>query len=174
MFQRGNVIVSHMDFCARVIAKQNIRNSMLSIDSSGPVSGSEYAKQWQVEYRGINAELTDKDNPLAKYYETLHLQACDEQKENYAERKDKRSQTDAQFDDKIKNLLKDMPSVNWDQDSDAAMQSMQSCELKVPEDRADSYDDDIPTDGQTLREAHLPESTAITTTPGRKMEGHPV
>lgn len=123
MFQRGNLMVDHMDFCARVIARYNVRTSMLSassIDSSSvtpstassATPSSEYAKNWQVEYRGITASQCDgTDTPLAKYYEHLHLESCSAASMEFAKRKDKKTLTDHKFDDVLKKKLREIPDA---------------------------------------------------------------
>merc|ERR1712194_446226 len=85
MFERGGADVQNMGFCARIIASRTLGAEKKG--SAGEDHGV-FAAQWNLEFKGLGAELLH-DAAMAKYYEKQHIEQCDDTQQMVAKRKDK-------------------------------------------------------------------------------------
>jgi broad specificity phosphatase PhoE len=112
MFERGGADVQSMGFCARVIVNRTIKQSRAS-DSEKSV----YAHQWEVDVKDVGQEVFH-DPAMAKYYEKVHLETCDETEQMAFKRKEKRTKTDMLFDSTLKKLNLDPEEEDDDDDEE--------------------------------------------------------
>jgi len=111
MFERGGADVQNMGFCARVIASRDVKDTKVK---GATVEHGVFAEQWAVEVHAVGAEIMKEDGAMAKYYEKLYLERCEETQEMVAKRKNKRTKTDMMFD----SALKDMGKFGLDDEDD--------------------------------------------------------
>jgi len=98
-FERGNVDIRKMDYCARVVARRMVRNS-----HSGPTQHGVYARQWTVEHKGFDATTVKPEANMKDYYESMHIEFCEENEVMVANRREKRTATDKKFDQALREL----------------------------------------------------------------------
>jgi len=95
MFERGQVDVEKLDYCARVIANRKL------VERGSGKGSSAFKAQWSVECKGINITLNlDAD-------EDGHVKTCQETEQMVIARKEKRTQTDMTFAKNLRNLHKE-------------------------------------------------------------------
>lgn len=95
MFERGFADIQNMDFCARLVAQRTVKGQH---HSEVEEQHGTYADKWQVDFKGVSAEVCKGDKATDKYFEKLHLEQCDDTERMAAARRKKRTQTDAVFD----------------------------------------------------------------------------
>jgi hypothetical protein len=110
MFERGFADIQTMEFCARLIARRDVRQSQIA----ETVSTGVYADSWEVHFRGVQAEVA-KPEENAKYFERMHIDNCEETEKMATKRKEKRTKTDFMFTSAMKDLLQ---SGELDEDED--------------------------------------------------------
>lgn len=89
LFERGNADVQEMHYCARVIATLKKGNN----------KGCEgqYAKAWDVQFKGAEVQMLEVDKNMEKYYEKQHLENVQEVGTGASTRKMGRTRTDQLF-----------------------------------------------------------------------------
>jgi len=106
MFERGCADVTKMDFCSRIIARRRP-------NGTGEVSENmnTFAKQWEIELKGIEMERSKGEGATQKMNEYIHNMACEENEQMVVDRKERRTSTDKTFDAKLKTLLAATPEL---------------------------------------------------------------
>lgn len=100
MFERGLPDITQMDFCCRVLARQNKKGN-----DGKDSDDNTFAKQWVAEIKGIHASKAEMTEGAQKYWEKMHLENCEEHQERVHERKKSRTQTDKMFDESLAKKL---------------------------------------------------------------------
>lgn len=106
MFERGLPDISQMDFCCRVVAQQKIEKAKKDEGKEG--DDNAFARQWDVETKGIAATKAEMTDGAKKYWEKQHLEHCTETQEMVVQRKSSRTKTDKMFDEAFRNSLKEV------------------------------------------------------------------
>jgi len=105
MFQRGNVDVRSLEFCAQVTGRRSVGSGQALKDIEHGV----FSTHWKSEFKRAGADVLADPGAMAKYYEKMHLDRCDEAELVAAKRKEKRTPTDKLFDSTMAGLnLKDV------------------------------------------------------------------
>eukprot|EP00929_Paragymnodinium_shiwhaense_P014925 TRINITY_DN122913_c0_g1_i1.p1 TRINITY_DN122913_c0_g1~~TRINITY_DN122913_c0_g1_i1.p1 ORF type:complete len:451 (+),score=125.24 TRINITY_DN122913_c0_g1_i1:142-1494(+) len=104
MFHRGGADVQRMDFCAQVTARRTIPPPSRRNTKPNQEESSVFADKWDVSFIRAGAEIMDDPGSMARYYEMMHLQHCEETQQKVVERRQKKTKTDFMFTDALKGI----------------------------------------------------------------------
>jgi broad specificity phosphatase PhoE len=113
MFERGNADISKMGFCSRITATRKVVNGEVEAENT-------FAKRWEVDVKGIEFTIFEPESSTKKLFEDMHLDACQENQELVARRREGRTQTDKLFDARMTNLL---AGVGYESEGNSSMMS---------------------------------------------------